>query len=248
MISTLNNNSWISADWPAPENIHAGTTTRAGGFSKQPFKHLNLAMHVGDEENRVNQNRKKIIKDLALKSEPVWLNQQHTTNIISLDESIADIPADGSMTSISNIICTIMTADCAPVLICNKSGNTIAAIHAGWRGICQGIIENAVSKFHDPSSIMIWIGPCISKDFYEVAEDVYSACLNHLNALEQAFEPQKNGKWHCDLAQMIKIILKNVGVGAIYECGLCTYKHKDLFYSYRRDGVTGRTASMIWME
>ncbi|MCZ6802459.1 MAG: peptidoglycan editing factor PgeF [Proteobacteria bacterium] len=247
MISQTNN-LWFCADWPAPKQVHAGTTLRVGGHSQAPFNDLNLAHHVGDVSANVYKNRAIIINRLELQSEPICLDQTHSSNVISIDTTPENRKADGSFTTRQNKVCTVMTADCVPVLFCNHSGTKIAAVHAGWRGICRGIIENAIKMFSEPETVLAWIGPCISSDYYEVGKDVYTACLNHSSALKSAFKQSNAGHWHCDLANIVKIILKNAEVGAIYECRLCTYKMDRLFYSYRRDGKTGRMASMIWME
>ncbi len=242
------NKLWLDADWPAPKNIHAGTTTRINGYSKTPYNSLNLAQHVGDDSNNVKRNRKILSDHLKLQSEPFWLNQTHSSSIISIDNTLEDREADGSFTSRKNKVCTIMTADCVPVLFCNKNGTKVAAIHAGWKGICAGIIENAVKTFSDPESILVWIGPCISNKHYEIGKDVYEGGLNHSNTVASAFEQINVNHWYADLVKIVRILLENTGVGAIYECNLCTYEMEDMFFSYRRDGNTGRTASMIWME
>ena len=250
MTYQIKDNCWIAADWPAPKHIKAGTTVRGydHGYSKAPFNSLNLAQHVGDDPSIVNTNRKTISESLELMSDPVWLDQCHSSKIVCIDTTPNNFEADGSYTTKKNHICTVLTADCVPFLICDDKGLKIAAIHAGWKGICHGIIENALKAFSDYKSIMVWIGPCINSEFYEVGNDVYNACISHLNLLEGAFTPGRQGHWQCDLSKIVRIIFKNVGVGAIYECGLCNYKMDNLFYSYRRDGITGRTASLIWME
>ncbi len=242
------NKLWLWADWPVPKHIHAGTSIRPGGHSKAPFNNLNLAQHVGDNPADVKKNRKALMNHLKLQSEPIWLNQTHSSHIISIDSPSEHQDADGSFTTKQNNICAVLTADCVPVLYCNKSGTKIAAIHAGWKGICNGIIENAIKTFSDSETILVWIGPCISSDYYEVGKDVYESCLNHSSLLKNAFNQTNIGHWQCDLARIMKIILENAGVGAIYECNLCTYKMGELFFSYRRENNTGRTASMIWME
>lgn len=248
MTAHKKHDNWLWADWPAPKNIHAGTSLRTSGFSLPPFKGFNLAQHVNDNEHNVAQNRKKLIKNLSLKSTPIWLNQTHSKDIISIDELPENRDADGAITTTPNRVCVVLTADCVPVLFCNQSGTKIAAVHAGWKGICNGIIENAINMYTDPSSLLVWIGPCISQKYYEVGNDLYNACLSHSDSLKGAFQTKNDKHWYCNLSSLVKITLKNNGVGAIYECGLCTYKEQDLFYSYRRDGITGRTASMIWME
>ena len=242
------NDPWLWADWPAPKHVHAGTSLRTGGVSLSPFNKLNLGLHVGDEAKNVINNRNYLSQYLKLPSEPVWLDQIHSSNIISLDNQAIDVSADGSFTTMQNKVCTIMTADCVPILFCNTSGTKVAAIHAGWKGICNGIIEKAIDEFPNQNNIFVWIGPCISSEHYEVGKDVYEQCLNHSTSLKNAFTHIKKEHWYCDLTKIVQIILKKSGVGLIYECGLCTYKMDKLFYSYRREGVTGRTASMIWME
>lgn len=242
------NKLWLWADWPAPKRIRAGTSIRIGGYSKIPFNSLNLAQHVGDDPTDVKKNRETLSYHLELPSEPIWLNQTHSSKIISIDSTPENRDADGSFTTKQNNICAVLTADCVPVLFCKKDGTKIAAIHAGWKGICDGIIENAIKTFSEPETILVWIGPCISSQHYEVGKDVYTSCLNHSNLLKSAFKQTKVDHWHCNLVKIVKIILENANVGAIYECNLCTYKMDELFFSYRRESNTGRTASMIWME
>lgn len=239
---------WIEAEWPAPKNIRAGTTLRTSGYSKKPFDELNLALHVEDESDCVRKNRNTVIESLHLKSEPNWLDQIHSSKIINLDITSENLNADASYTTKNHNICTIMTADCVPILFCNIEGTQVAAVHAGWKGLSNGIIENSVNALTSPEKLLAWIGPCISSSHYEVGADVYENCINHSASLENGFEIINDDHWNCDLVKITKILLKNCGVGAIYECNLCTYENSDLFYSYRRDGKTGRTASMVWME
>ncbi|GJM05010.1 MAG: laccase domain protein [marine bacterium B5-7] len=239
---------WLWADWPAPQHIRAGTSIRKGGSSKAPYNELNLATHVGDITADVIRNRNNLSKHLELPNEPSWLEQTHSSKIISLDHHQKNSVADGSYTSKKNNICAILTADCVPILFCNSEGTKIAAIHAGWKGICAGIIENAIKEFAKPNSTLVWIGPCIGRQYYQVGRDVYEQCLDYSDSLKSAFQQINNEHWYCDLSNIVKIILRNSEVGLIYECGLCTYKSIDLFYSYRRENNTGRTASMIWME
>lgn len=239
---------WIQADWPAPQNIHAGTTLRTGGHSKKPFNELNLALHVDDQADDVLKNRHTLIETLHLPSEPIWLEQTHSSKIICVDNATENLHADASYTKEKNTICTIMTADCVPILFCNQEGTKVAAVHAGWKGICAGIIENSIKALSQAETLFAWIGPCISAKHYEVGNDVYENCMKHSDRLDIAFEQIDTDRWYCDLVKTVIILLENCKVGAIYECNLCTYSESDLFFSYRRDGRTGRTASMIWME
>jgi purine-nucleoside/S-methyl-5'-thioadenosine phosphorylase / adenosine deaminase len=241
-------NPWLWASWPAPKHIRAGTSIRVGGNSQSPYNDLNLALHVGDKPEHVIENRDIISRYLNLPSKPIYLEQTHSSNIISVDVIPDILNADGSHTTEQNRVCTIMTADCVPILLCDTVGTKIAAIHAGWKGICNGIIEKTVNEFQNPNDILVWIGPCISRQYYEVGKDVYERCLRHSMSLKSAFNQSNEDHWFCDLIHLVKIILKKSQVGLIHECGLCTYKMDNLFYSYRRDGITGRTASMIWME
>ena len=248
MTNTDTGTLWLAADWPAPTHIQAGTTVRTGGFSSAPYDTLNLARHVGDEEIAVEKNRKLISKQLSLQNTPLWLTQTHSNRVFEWHKHTVAAPrADGIVTDKPQQVCTVMTADCVPLLFCNRQGNRVAAVHAGWRGICRGILENAIQHFAKPDSLLVWIGPCISSQHYEVGADVYSACLEQAPFSAPAFERVDEHHWLCDLPTLVKLILNHSGVNAVYESGLCTYRHAELFYSYRRDGVTGRTASMIWM-
>ena len=238
---------WIQADWPTPNHVKAGTSIRIGGYSHPPYNESNLSLNVGDEPKKVKKNRVKLLTNLGIDTEPVWLKQEHSKKILSVDEKPIDIKADGSYTTKKNRVCVVTTADCVPILFCNNEGTKIAAIHAGWKGICMGIINNTIKIFDCPESVFVWIGPCISKKYYEIGEDVYSNFLNYSDSLENSFEKNGAQRWSCSLNNIVKTLLKNSGIKKIYDCGLCTYELNDLFFSYRRDGNTGRTATMIWI-
>ncbi|MBL1141643.1 MAG: peptidoglycan editing factor PgeF [Proteobacteria bacterium] len=242
------NNIWLDADWPAPKHIRAGTSLRTGGYSTAPYNEFNLALHVGDNPDDVKSNREILFNYLDLSSEPFWLEQTHSAKIISIDRPSANRKADASVTTQKNRVSVIMTADCVPILLCNKEGTKIAAVHAGWRGICGGIIENSLKAFSEPENLIAWIGPCISQKYYEVGTEVYENCLSHSKMLEKAFKQTNRNHWYANLVQIVRILMEKERVGSIHECGLCTYKLDDMFYSYRRDRETGRMASMIWME
>lgn len=242
------NKIWIEANWPAPKHVRAGTSLRTGGHSQEPYDELNLAFHVGDNPENVKKNCNTLTQNLGLQSSPVWLQQTHSSKIICINNVPENLEADASYTTKRNKVCSVMTADCVPILLCNDGGTKVAAVHAGWKGICAGIIENSIKPLTPSESLLAWIGPCISAKYYEVGRDVYESCTNHSKFLEKAFEQCDENHWHCDLVKIIKILLENCGVGAIYECNLCTYENASLFFSYRRDGKTGRSASMVWME
>lgn len=240
---------WIEADWCVPNHIHAGTTTRLQGYSKNDFQGLNLANHVGDNPDDVSKNRSLLRQTLSLPNEPVWLNQIHSDQIVCLDNATTKVlTADGSYSCKQNTICVVLTADCVPVLLTNKSGNKVAAFHAGWRGICNGILDKTSEVFGDAKDIIAWIGPCISKNNYEIGTDVYNACIKYKSKTKQVFTRKQTSKWLCDLPMLVEIILRENNVQQIYQSGLCCYEETEKFYSYRRNTQTGRTASMIWME
>tara|TARA_B100001250_G_scaffold60616_1_gene47305 strand:- start:651 stop:1394 length:744 start_codon:yes stop_codon:yes gene_type:complete len=241
-------NFWIKANWSAPNNIKAGTSTRAGGYSDPPYDESNLSLNVGDDPKKVKKNRDKILSNLKISTDPIWLEQSHSKKILLVNKKPKDINADGSYTTIKNKVCVVTTADCVPILFCNNEGTKVAAIHAGWKGICMGIIENAIEIFDSPKSIHVWIGPCISKKYYEISKDVYSNFLHYSDLLENSFEKKNNEKWSCCLNSIVKTTLRKSGIKKIYSSDLCTYELDKLFFSYRRDGDTGRNATMIWIS
>ena len=238
----------IIPNWPAPNSIKAFASTRIGGCSKAPYQGLNLGMHVGDDPNVVERNRQVIEAEANMPSAPVWLNQTHSTQVAILQAPTTQIlDADGSVTDKPNVVCSVMTADCLPVLITNRLGSRVAAVHAGWRGLAGCIVEQALRHFsEDP---MVWLGPAIGPRAFEVGEDVLQAFTYEHSETEQAFKPgNKAGKWWADMDLITRIRLKALGITDVYSSNLCTYENPEQFYSYRRDGVTGRQATFIWIE
>ena len=240
--------TWIPADWPAPAHVRAGTTTRLGGASRPPFDGFNLAGHVGDDPDSVAENRLQLQNQLNLPAVPNWLKQRHGNRVVEINSGeMAE--ADGAYTRETGRVCAVLTADCIPLLLCNKTGAEIASVHIGWRGLCQGIIKNALTMFNDaPRELLAWSGPHISQANYEVGNDVVSACSSVLPETESVISQGRAGRWYLDLGQLVKTELSRHGVANIYGCNQCTYARGDLLYSYRRDGVTGRMASLIWMD
>jgi hypothetical protein len=239
--------SYIVPTWPAPASVRAYSTTRLGGVSQGPYSGFNLGLHVGDDAHAVEANRSHLKKMLDLTNEPAWLSQVHGVNVLSLDGSDSNtILADGSVASKPNKICTIMTADCLPVLLCDQRGSCVAALHAGWRGLAAGILEEGVRAMSAiPADLMAWLGPAISSGKYEVGNEVREAFLNKDPNAEKGFKAsEKSGHWYLDLNFIARQRLQAVGVHVIYGGDICTYKD-DRFFSYRRDGVTGRMASLI---
>ena len=240
--------NWLPAQWPAPLGVHAGITTRLDGHSRPPYDRFNLAMHVGDNPAHVDSNRRMLRQNLRLASDPVWLAQTHSNHVITTTPELRNPAADGACTQMPGVICAVLTADCLPLLLCNETGTRIAAIHVGWKGYCAGIVTNAIRMFAPRETLLAWLGPCIRAEHYEIGSDVYEACIrSHADALD-AFMPSRPGHWLADLALLVTINLHRHGVDQIFDSMICTYTGKHHFYSYRRNGITGRMASLIWMD
>ncbi|WP_432742317.1 peptidoglycan editing factor PgeF [Methylobacter sp. G7] len=236
---------WLTPDWPAPANIHAATTLRVGGVSVGAYSSLNPAMHVGDDADLVTQNRQIIKGLLGLPSDPVWLDQIHSHRAVQAVTSEPLQQADASYTSESGIVCAVMTADCLPLLMCSTDGSQVAAVHAGWRGLLTGVISNTVSAMQQ-SDLLVWLGPAIGPDCFEVGAEVRDAFLAKSAIFIPAFKPQSNGKWLADIYQLARIDLGLLGIDKVYGGGFCTVTEQERFYSYRRDKQTGRMATLIW--
>jgi len=251
--------SFIHAQWQAPQSVKTLVSTRIGGVSQQPFDTFNLGDHVGDLASNVSLNRAIFSKELP--AEPLWLKQTHST-VVSTPQSRQSIPgtsihADASVSNIPNEVLVIMTADCLPVLFTNSSGTVVGAAHAGWRGLCAGILENTISELlnvsedKNPADLSAWLGPAIGPEAFEVGEDVVNAFNDTGFAIpKNAFTPipNKDGKFLADIYLLAKLRLKGSGVKAISGGHYCTVRDQKHFFSYRRDGQTGRFASAIWIS
>ncbi|KOO13720.1 polyphenol oxidase [Vibrio xuii] len=238
----------IIPNWPAKTQIKAFASTRVGGFSSGPYQGLNLGTHVGDEQSIVVKNRADLALAASMPSAPIWLNQTHSTVVEDAFEPTEQvIDADGLFTASAGVVCSAMTADCLPVLLTNIEGTQVAAVHAGWRGLANGIVENAVAKFD--GEVMAWIGPAIGQAAFEVGQDVVDAFTSVIPEAEQAFTAKlEPGKWLADMNMLVTQRLNSVGVDQVYYSNLCTFEDANRFYSYRRDGITGRQATFIWIE
>lgn len=240
---------WLQANWPAPDFIKAGTTLRQGGVSRGAYTSFNLASHVGDDLSVVEENRAILIRNVDIPKSPQWLEQVHSTKAVLLPNKNETPKADASYTTEKNIVCAVMTADCLPVLITDKQGSCIAAIHAGWRGLCDGIIEETIKKLPvDAETLLVWLGPAIGANVYEVGKEVYDAFTRVDTDAKQAFTATSEGHWLFDIYQLAKLRLNKIGVRDIYGGEHCTLSEEESFFSYRRDNVTGRMASMIWID
>ena len=239
--------TFIIPDWPAPANVHAAVTTRRGGVSLPPYDSLNLGDHVGDDPVSVAENRIQLREALNLPEEPRWLSQIHGTDAVDAEVSSLGCEADASYTEKTGVVCAVLTADCLPVLLCDESGQHIAAVHAGWRGLLNGVIERAISEMQAQGEILAWLGPAIGPKAFEVGDEVREAFLAVDIEAGKAFAPSPDGRWLADIYLLARQRLQAVGVNGIYGGDFCTFTDAERFYSYRRDGKTGRMASLIWL-
>jgi len=237
----------IVPDWPAPANVRTLQTTRAGGVSAAPYDSLNLGDHVGDAPYAVARNR--MLLNTLLPSEPVWLKQVHGTDVIDAVAAGCGAPqADACIARNKGAVCVVMTADCLPVLLCDDAGTVVGAVHAGWKGLAAGVIEAAVKAMDvAPQNLMAWFGPAISQQRFEVGAEVREAFIAKHPQAAEAFKAGQGEKYFADLYLLGRQRLDALGVNRIYGGGYCTYNESSRFYSYRRDGATGRMGTFIWL-
>lgn len=245
--------NYLNANWSAPGNVTALTTTRFGGISHAPYHENNLALHVGDFEKNVARNRERLNQDLQLPSSPAWLEQTHSTRCVVVEKE-DDRSADAAITRSPNTVLAIMTADCLPIVICNSSGTEIAAIHAGWRGLVNGIVEETLAKMHTKhQDLLAWVGPAICQECYETGAEVHETFTKRFPFTHISFE-KKEDRFYANLSQMAELILNHHGIHSVYQSNECTYKAKNMYngefkyYSYRRAQQTGRIATLIWFK
>lgn len=250
----------IRPNWHAPKAVHAVTTTRQGGVSSGCYQSLNLGAHVGDELINVECNRQRLANTLTMPNQPIWLEQIHSTQVVDLSlpgndalqqQQTFNLTADAAYSATAGQVCAVLTADCLPVLLCSALGDEVAAVHAGWRGLCNGIIEQTVAHFKcDPTQIMAWLGPAIGPNKFEVGLEVKQQFENYDAKAEQAFVliNVQQQKYLANLYLLAKQRLNQLGIAAVYGGDYCTYTQEQLFYSYRREKQTGRMASVIWFE
>jgi polyphenol oxidase len=251
VIWKMKNSHLIIPNWPVPANVKALQTTRIGGVSLTPYNSLNLGSHVKDDPIHVAHNRQLLSQFVP--SEPVWLNQVHGINVVDAANTSCQPDADASFTTRKNVVCVTMTADCLPILVCDTAGTTVASIHAGWRSLCDGVIEATIKKLDaKPANLMAWLGPAIGPNAFEVGAEVREQFMVKDAKSELAFKKhgdnQEQDKWLADIYKIATQRLNNLGVTQIYGGDHCTFTEKDQFFSFRRDGVTGRMATLIWLE
>lgn len=241
---------WLEPIWPAPARVRSAVSLRAGGVSAAPYDTLNLGDHVGDEPVAVAENRRRLSAALNLPAEPRWLRQVHGTQVVEIagDEPAAP-EADASLARRAGAVCAILTADCLPVLLCDDTGQCVAAAHAGWRGLCAGVLENTVRAMRvAPSTLMAWLGPAIGPRAFEVGAEVRAAFMAHDASAESAFAPAAAQKYVADLYLLARQRLAAAGVLRVHGGGACTHDDALRFYSHRRDARSGRLASLIWID
>lgn len=246
---------WITPQWAAPKGVRAAFTLRGGGVSAAPFDTLNLGAHVGDDPLRVAENRRRVVQGLALPASPAWLQQVHG---VAVHELAADAaapggvprgPADAAWTRARGRVCAIMVADCLPVLFASRDGSTVAAAHAGWRGLAAGVLEATVRAMGvEGRDLVAWLGPSIGPQHFEVGEEVRAAFVAQDAGATVAFRPGRDDRWWCDLPQLAERRLAAGGIDTVAVDGSCTVTDPDRFFSFRRDGQCGRMAALVWLE
>ena len=254
----LKKSDLIIPNWPAPSNIHALQTNRHGGCSLAPYNSFNLGDHVKDNPIHVARNRQSLSKYLP--SEPIWLNQVHCINVVDAANTNCLPEADASYTTQKNVVCVTMTADCLPILLCDTAGTVVASIHAGWRSLCNGVIEATVAKMIAPTNdatrnsetiqLIAWLGPAIGPDAFEVGSEVRAQFIAKNAQADRAFKLHED-KWLCDIYQLATQRLNSLGINQISggnQGQFCTMRDSERFFSYRRDNTTGRMATMIWLS
>lgn len=242
---------WITPDWPAPASVKAAATLRTGGVSEGVFASLNLAAHVGDEASAVVENRRSLKAALGLSAEPAWLNQVHGTAVVTASSVAASTPpaADASVAFTTGAACVVMTADCLPVLFCDRAGTRVGAAHAGWRGLVGGVLEETIKALAVPAQeLLAWLGPAIEQDAFEVGPEVREQFVARDPNNVGAFELNERGRWQADLYQLARNELARLGVKDVHGGGFKVFADHERFFSYRRNARTGRMATLVWLD
>lgn len=238
--------------WPVPTAVRALSTSRLGGVSVPPYGSLNLGVHVGDDALAVAENR-RILRQLAgLPAEPCWLAQVHGTAVVDAANAASGCEADACIATVPGVVCVVQTADCLPVLLCDLSGQVVAAAHAGWRGLAAGVLERTVAAMVErgaaPESVLAWLGPAIGPGAFEVGEEVREVFVGNDPAAAGAFAAHSGGKWLADIFLLARQRLARCGVLNVHGGGVCTVREHERFFSHRRDRISGRQASLIWLD
>ncbi len=246
----VSSEDWIIPDWPAPPNVRSLVTTRRGGVSGGAYASFNLGAHVGDDPAHVAENRRRLA--VSLPALPLWLNQKHGVGAIDADTAATDgapPDADAAIARSTHKICAVLIADCLPVLLCDQAGSVVAAAHAGWRGLLAGILVHTVAAMRlPPAEMLAYFGPAIGPQAFEVGSEVRAAFVAADAQADAAFTALPSDKWLANIYLLAQQSLARLGVKAIYGGEYCTVCEEERFFSYRRDGTTGRMAALIWRE
>lgn len=239
---------WITPDWPAPGHVRVLSTLRAGGVSAGPYASLNLAAHVGDRPEAVRANRLLLREAAHLPAEPLWLEQVHGSAVVPHTGVVAVVRADASVAFETNRVCAVLTADCLPVVLTDRGGTRVGVSHAGWRGLLDGVLQSTIVALGvPPGELYAWLGPAIGQAAFEVGAEVLEAYLERLPGSGACFEPNEAGRFQADLYGLARRVLAAAGVPSVYGGGWCTHREAERFFSFRRDGVTGRMATLAWL-
>jgi YfiH family protein len=240
---------WLEPEWPAPPGVRVISTLRQGGSSEGPYASMNLAGHVGDDPASVESNRRLLRSAAHLPSEPMWLEQVHGMDVV-VHDGRCDVPrADAAMTRGRGRVCAVLTADCLPVVLADRDGSRVAVAHAGWRGLAQGVVEATVRALHcPPAELLAWLGPAIGQQAFEVGTEVRDVFVARSAKLARSFAGNERGRFQADLYGLATAVLAEAGVTAVHGGGWCTASDPQRFFSFRRDGTTGRMATLAWLS
>lgn len=243
---------WLTPDWadatPAMARIRAFVTTRAGQLSAHPYDGFNTANHVGDDPGHVAANRQSLAEHFGWQREPQWLRQVHGIDVVDARDDGIEREGDAVFTRSPGQVCTLHTADCLPAFFTTANADAVALTHAGWRGLAAGVLEATAEKLgSEPAEIRVWLGPAIGQDAFEVGDDVRDAFVGDLPVAAACFRLNSNERWQCDLYGLARLRLQRIGITAVTGGNFCTF-HDNRFFSYRRQAVTGRLLSLIWLE
>lgn len=239
---------WITPDWPAPARVKSASTLRSGGVSEGAFASLNLGAHVGDDADAVAENRRLLKASLQLPAEPTWLNQVHGTTVVVAGDATSRPTADASVAFAPGAVCAVLTADCLPVLFCDRAGTRVGAAHAGWRGLVGGVLEQTIQALAvPPSELLAWMGPAIEQDAFEVGPEVLEQFVARDPKNSAAFASNARGRWQADLYRLARNELARLGVDSVHGGGCKCFADDERFFSYRREPRTGRMATLVWL-
>jgi YfiH family protein len=239
---------WVTPDWPLVGQVNVVSTLRGGGVSDGPYASLNLAAHVGDRPEAVAANRLLLREAVHLPAEPLWLEQVHGVDVVRHEEAVPGVRADAAVAFEPGRVCVVMTADCLPVVLTDRAGTRVAVAHAGWRGLLGGILEATITRLGgEVGGLHAWLGPAIGPAAFEVGAEVREAYVARLAGSETCFAANERGRYLADLYRLARLVLERAGVAAVHGGGWCTHRDAGRFFSFRRDGVTGRMATLAWL-